>query len=116
MHVRAVQCYKHVCALLERSYRKAVGDRPRINVLYLTSEVMRLSRKQAGAKDKYGQSDPPRLSITGSRVVVCGPCNCHWSASHGCGVLNKSCFADPVVVLSKEAKPGVSSVLALGCP
>lgn len=70
VHVCAVKCYKHVCALLERSYRKAVGDRPRINVLYLTSEIMRLSRKQAGAKDKYGESNRQRLSIIGSRVVA----------------------------------------------
>jgi hypothetical protein len=53
--VFAAQCYKHVCALVEKQMGKA-PKKHRKNVLYVMSSICRQSRSSLGAKDKYGES------------------------------------------------------------
>ena len=48
------QCYKNVCALLERQMRKSKPDK-RLNVLYAISAVLRLSKEKHGSHSKYGK-------------------------------------------------------------
>jgi len=49
------QCYKHVCALLEKHILKA-GKKNKVNVFYMISSICRQSKSLLREKDKYGES------------------------------------------------------------
>ena len=68
-HIPALhlQCYKHVCALVEKQMAKA-PKKHRKNVLYVLSSICRQSKSRLGGKDKYGEpallyttKGPPRV-------------------------------------------------------
>lgn len=51
-----LQCYKHVCALVERQMRKAKANQ-RLNALYIISTICRHSLKKHKLQDKYSKHD-----------------------------------------------------------
>ena len=51
-----LQCYKHVCALVERQMRKAKANQ-RLNALYIISTICRHSLKKHKLQDKYSKPD-----------------------------------------------------------
>lgn len=50
-----VQCYKHVCALVDRQMRKS-KPRQRLNAFFLISAICRHSLKKHKLQDKYSAS------------------------------------------------------------
>ncbi|KAK9816515.1 hypothetical protein WJX72_001388 [[Myrmecia] bisecta] len=65
------QCYKHVCALIERQMKRSKA-KLRLNLLYVLSAICRQSRSQLKSKDKYVPRIEPQL-VTIATLLAEGP-------------------------------------------
>eukprot|EP00891_Asterochloris_glomerata_P007771 jgi/Astpho2/7771/Aster-x0783 len=65
----ALQCYKHVCALIERELKKA-SPAQCVHLLYVISAICRASAKKHGGKDKYGARVEPMLPVLAQRLAL----------------------------------------------
>jgi hypothetical protein len=48
-------CYKIVVKLLEKAAKRE-GEKTHLNLFFILSEILRLSRTRLGSGDKYGES------------------------------------------------------------
>lgn len=63
----ALQCYKHVAALLLRAFNKARKS-SKLHVLYALSSIVRKSRAALGSKDPYGEAHVVHSLVSASAV------------------------------------------------
>jgi hypothetical protein len=49
------QCYKHVAALLDKQAKKNKDFATKLNVLFIAHNIIKESKKSAGAKSKFGE-------------------------------------------------------------
>ena len=79
-----VQCYKHVCALVERHIRKAKPAQ-RLSIFYLISAICRHSKKKHKLQDKYSASSHHAKCRIAIRTTCDESCACaaagRWAAS-----------------------------------
>lgn len=79
-----VQCYKHVCALVERHIRKAKPAQ-RLSIFYLISAICRHSKKKHKLQDKYSTSSHRAKYQVVIRTTCDKCCACaaagRWAAS-----------------------------------